>query len=108
MHYAQWAAGTALIGGNKNVEMCSAYILLSLYPVPSKKWEDQRNWLYLGLAIRYDFFIHSVVVVIDIGTVSALQRGDRHQLACSHICETAQRKPRQGNAQSHASVVELL
>ncbi|KAH9481451.1 Transcriptional activator of proteases prtT [Psilocybe cubensis] len=52
MHYAQWAAGTALIGGNKNVEMCSAYILLSLYPVPAKKWEDQRSWLYLGLAIR--------------------------------------------------------
>jgi hypothetical protein len=54
MHYAQLAAGTALITGTKNVEMCSAYILLSLYPVPAKRWEDQRNWLYLGLAIRYD------------------------------------------------------
>ncbi|PPQ69168.1 hypothetical protein CVT26_003542 [Gymnopilus dilepis] len=52
MHYAQLAAGTALISGNKNVEMCSAYILLSLYPVPARKWEDQRSWLYLGLAIR--------------------------------------------------------
>ncbi|KAF9485193.1 hypothetical protein BDN70DRAFT_871586 [Pholiota conissans] len=52
MHYAQLAAGTALIGGNKNVEMCQAYILLSLYPVPARKWEDQRSWLYLGLAIR--------------------------------------------------------
>jgi hypothetical protein len=52
MHYAQLAAGTALISGNKNVEMCQAYILLSLYPVPAKRWEDQRSWLYLGLAIR--------------------------------------------------------
>ncbi|KDR76303.1 hypothetical protein GALMADRAFT_67889 [Galerina marginata CBS 339.88] len=52
MHYAQLAAGTALIGGSKNVEMCCAYILLSLYPVPARKWEDQRSWLYLGLAIR--------------------------------------------------------
>ncbi|KAF9525684.1 hypothetical protein CPB83DRAFT_896852 [Crepidotus variabilis] len=52
MHYAQLAAGTALISGNKNVEMCQAYILLSLYPVPARKWEDQRSWLYLGLAIR--------------------------------------------------------
>ncbi|KAF8807008.1 hypothetical protein BYT27DRAFT_7190720 [Phlegmacium glaucopus] len=52
MQYAQLAAGTALISGNKNVEMCQAYILLSLYPVPARKWEDQRTWLYLGLATR--------------------------------------------------------
>ncbi|PPR05790.1 hypothetical protein CVT24_006845 [Panaeolus cyanescens] len=52
MQFAQLAAGTALISGTKNVEMCSAYILLSLYPVPARKWEDQRSWLYLGLAIR--------------------------------------------------------
>ncbi|KAG6880114.1 hypothetical protein C0992_005821 [Termitomyces sp. T32_za158] len=49
---AQQAAGMALIGGHKNVEMCSAYILLSLYPVPTKRLEGQRTWLYLGLAIR--------------------------------------------------------
>ena len=52
MHYAQLAAGTALIGGHKSVEVCQAYILLSLYPVPARKWEDHRTWLYLGLAIR--------------------------------------------------------
>ena len=53
MHYAQLAAGTALISGNKNVEMCQAYLLLSLYPVPARKWDDQRTWLYLGLAVRF-------------------------------------------------------
>ena len=53
MNYAQQAAGLALISGAKNVEMCSAYILLSLYPVPAKKLADQRGWLYLGLAIRW-------------------------------------------------------
>jgi hypothetical protein len=52
MHYAQLAAGTALIGGQKTVEVCQAYILLSLYPVPAHRWEDNRSWLYLGLAIR--------------------------------------------------------
>ncbi|KAG6831799.1 hypothetical protein H0H92_007476 [Tricholoma furcatifolium] len=52
MDCAQRAAGEALISGHKNVEMCSAFILLSLYPVPAKRWEDQRGWLYLGLAIR--------------------------------------------------------
>lgn len=51
-HYAQLAAGSALISGTKNVEMCAAYILMSLYPMPVKRWEQQRSWLYLGLAIR--------------------------------------------------------
>lgn len=52
MHYAQVAAAEALIGGVKNVEMASAYMLLSLFPVPARRWEDDRSWLYLGLAIR--------------------------------------------------------
>ncbi|KAK2460891.1 hypothetical protein APHAL10511_007361 [Amanita phalloides] len=52
MQCAQNAAGMALISGKKDVEMCHAYILLSLYPMPVKRLEDQRNWLYLGLAIR--------------------------------------------------------
>ncbi|KAJ7052617.1 hypothetical protein C8F01DRAFT_1261749 [Mycena amicta] len=52
MHYAQLAAGTALISGQKCVESVQGYILLSLYPVPARRWEDERGWLYLGLAIR--------------------------------------------------------
>jgi hypothetical protein len=53
MHYARLAAGTALIGGHKSVDVVHAYILLSLYPVPSRKWEDDRSWIYLGVAIRF-------------------------------------------------------
>ena len=53
MRYAQLAAGTALISSPKNIELCIGYILLSLYPVPTKRWEDERGWMYLGLAIRY-------------------------------------------------------
>lgn len=52
MRYAQLAAGTALITGPKNEEMCLAYILLQLYPVPSRRWEEDRSWVYLGVAIR--------------------------------------------------------
>lgn len=35
--------------------MCAvaAYILLSLYPVPTQHWEEDRTWLYLGMAIRF-------------------------------------------------------
>jgi hypothetical protein len=52
MKYARLAAGTALIGGPKTVDNVHAYILLALYPLPARKWEDDRTWLYLGLAIR--------------------------------------------------------
>ncbi|KAJ6505937.1 hypothetical protein DFH09DRAFT_284234 [Mycena vulgaris] len=52
MHFAQLAAGTALISGHKCVELCQGYILMSLHPVPARRWEDERGWLYLGLAIR--------------------------------------------------------
>lgn len=52
MRCAQLAAGTALTSCPKNVELCQAFILLSLYPVPAKRWEDERGYLYLGVAIR--------------------------------------------------------
>ncbi|KAJ3554389.1 hypothetical protein NM688_g3138 [Phlebia brevispora] len=52
MHYAKLAAGVSLIQDEKNIETVQAYLLLSLYPVPSRKWEDERSWIYLGTAIR--------------------------------------------------------
>ncbi|KAH9949980.1 hypothetical protein B0H21DRAFT_832802 [Amylocystis lapponica] len=52
MKYARLAAGTALIGGQKSVEIVEAYILLTLYPAPARRWEEDRSWIYLGLAIR--------------------------------------------------------
>ncbi|CCM01416.1 uncharacterized protein FIBRA_03467 [Fibroporia radiculosa] len=52
MKYARLAAGTTLIGGQKTIEAVQAYILLSLYPVPARRWEDDRGFIYLGLAIR--------------------------------------------------------
>jgi len=52
MRYAHMSAGMALINGKKDVDMCHAYILMSLCPLPVKRLEEQRSWLYLGLAIR--------------------------------------------------------
>lgn len=52
MHYAQFRAGTALTSGIKNEEMCAAYLLMQLYPVPAKRWEEDRGWIYLGVGIR--------------------------------------------------------
>ncbi|TFK49594.1 hypothetical protein OE88DRAFT_357610 [Heliocybe sulcata] len=52
MECVREAAGSALTRGQKNVEMVQAFILMSLYPVPARRWEDDRSWIYLGLAIR--------------------------------------------------------
>lgn len=59
MHYARLAAGTALIGGRLNVEVVQAYTLMMLYPVPCRRWEEDRTWIYLGLAIRSVFCYHA-------------------------------------------------
>ncbi|KAJ7577862.1 fungal-specific transcription factor domain-containing protein [Mycena floridula] len=62
MHFAKHSAANALIDGWKSVELCQAYILLSVYAVPARKWEEDRSWLYTGLAIRIatDLNLHQV------------------------------------------------
>ncbi|KAI0795864.1 hypothetical protein C8Q75DRAFT_744153 [Abortiporus biennis] len=52
MHFAKHAAANALITGWKSVELAQAYILMSIYAVPARRWEDDRSWLYTGLATR--------------------------------------------------------
>ncbi len=48
---AEQAAATALISG-KSVDDVYAFMLLSMYPVPVRKWEDDKSWIYLGVAIQ--------------------------------------------------------
>ena len=52
MRYAQLCAGRVLVFGKKSVEVCHGFILLSLYPIATRRWEEDRSWIYLGLAIR--------------------------------------------------------
>ncbi|EJT98211.1 hypothetical protein DACRYDRAFT_71277 [Dacryopinax primogenitus] len=52
MHLARTSAATSLINRWKSLEICQAYILMSVYSLPAKRWEEDRSWLYLGLAIR--------------------------------------------------------
>ncbi|KDR72902.1 hypothetical protein GALMADRAFT_73007 [Galerina marginata CBS 339.88] len=62
MHFAKHSAANALIDGWKSVELCQAYILMSIYAVPARRWEEDRSWLYTGLAIRIatDLNLHIV------------------------------------------------
>jgi len=52
MDIARDAAGKALVEGYHGVDVCQAYLILALYPVPKKKWEEDRSWLLMGVAIR--------------------------------------------------------
>ncbi|KAF8435322.1 fungal-specific transcription factor domain-containing protein [Boletus edulis BED1] len=62
MHFAKHSGANALIDGWKSVELCQAYILMSIYAVPARRWEEDRSWLYTGLAIRLatDLNLHQV------------------------------------------------
>ncbi|KAF8597268.1 hypothetical protein BDV93DRAFT_453249 [Ceratobasidium sp. AG-I] len=52
MRHARAAAATAITDGWKSLEVCQAYLLLSVYPQPARSWEEDRAWLFLGCAIR--------------------------------------------------------
>ncbi|KAJ6502622.1 hypothetical protein C8R45DRAFT_626817 [Mycena sanguinolenta] len=49
---AREAAAKALIDGYTGVDICQAYLILGVYPMPQKKFADDRSWLFMGLAIR--------------------------------------------------------
>ncbi|KAI0749472.1 hypothetical protein C8Q80DRAFT_1269350 [Daedaleopsis nitida] len=65
MTCARLAGGSTLIGGQKSVETVAAYLLLALWPVPARKWEEDRAFVYLGLAIRIatDINLHHMATV---------------------------------------------
>src|SRR6266566_5835447 len=68
MHFAKSAAANALIDGYKSVELCQAYILLSIYAVPARRWEEDRSWLYTGLAIRWAHLFSKYITKLSILT----------------------------------------
>ena len=54
MQFALDAAGRALISGSSGIDVCQAYLLLSIHPVPKKSfWEDKR-WMMMANAIKYE------------------------------------------------------
>ncbi|KAI0818535.1 hypothetical protein BC629DRAFT_1587894 [Irpex lacteus] len=52
MDIARDAAAEALVSGEKSVETVQGFLLLAVYPIPQKKWSDNRSWLFMGAAIR--------------------------------------------------------
>ena len=52
MHFAKSVVANALIDGWKSVELCQVYMLMSIYAIPVRCWEEDRSRLYTGLAIQ--------------------------------------------------------
>ncbi|KAK0210684.1 fungal-specific transcription factor domain-containing protein, partial [Desarmillaria ectypa] len=50
--FARDAAGKSLVDGTKSVDICQAYLIMAVYAAPRKKWEEDRRWLLMGVAIR--------------------------------------------------------
>jgi hypothetical protein len=42
--FARDAAAMALIDGSTGVDICQAYLILAVYPMPKKKFADDRSW----------------------------------------------------------------
>lgn len=43
----------AFVDGEKSVEVAQAYLLMSAYGLPARRWEEDRSWFYGGLASRW-------------------------------------------------------
>ncbi len=53
MRFAKHSAANTLVQDEmKSVELCQAYILMSIYAVPQRSWDRDQSWLYTGLAVR--------------------------------------------------------
>jgi transcriptional regulatory protein LEU3 len=52
MEFAKDAAGKALTEPSKSVDIVQAFLLLAVYPVPKRKWCDDKSWLLMGVAVR--------------------------------------------------------
>lgn len=50
MEVTKRAAGEAMVRLAKSIEHCQAFILLASYPAPDRKYSENRNWLYSGVA----------------------------------------------------------
>ncbi|KAK0234486.1 hypothetical protein EDD85DRAFT_1025365, partial [Armillaria nabsnona] len=59
MHFAKQSAANALVLDEmKSIELCQAYLLMSVYAVPERSWDRDQTWLYTGLAVSIATALH--------------------------------------------------
>ncbi|KAF7373023.1 Protein priB [Mycena sanguinolenta] len=52
MQFAKRSVANALNEHRKTIELCQAYLLLSIYALPVPKWEQDCSWLFAGVAVQ--------------------------------------------------------
>jgi hypothetical protein len=52
MHFAKNECANALMHGWKSVGLAQAFMLLAMYHNPARRWEEERPYVYAGLALR--------------------------------------------------------
>lgn len=52
VHMAKAAAANAFLDGCKTVEMCQAFAIMSAYMPPARRWDEDRQFFYSGIAFR--------------------------------------------------------
>jgi hypothetical protein len=94
MHHAKSAAATMITDGWKSLEVCQAYLLLSVYPQPTRSWAEDRSWLYLGcairLAVRIQHIYNSILISRECASRLALDlnlRGQGAQTCANEVHE---------------------
>ncbi len=73
----QSAANALVLDEMKSIELCQAYLLMSVYAVPERSWDRDQTWLYTGLAVRYvhrDMFFSFFLLLNSIATVLRLNQ----------------------------------
>ncbi len=94
--------------GWKSVELAQAYILMSIYSVPARRWEDDRSWLYAGLAIRCGDITVYLLEQQELILSCPLQHRHGSELASTIQREAHQRTPGTRDTQSDENMDDLL
>lgn len=81
-HFAKAAAASAMLDGHKNVESVQAYLILAAYPPPVSRQEDQRDFLYTGLArsMAHDIGLNASMPEIERSLLGSDERQAREVL----------------------------
>ena len=52
IHMAKAAAANAFLDGCKTIEMCQAFAIMAAYMPPARRWDEDRQFFYSGIAFR--------------------------------------------------------
>lgn len=101
MHYAKNECADALMHGPKSIGLAQAFMLLAMYHNPAKRFEEERAYLYAGLATRY-IHMNSHLVTHAHRLIQ-----DRHRLEPAHPAHNEAEPNGEGRARSIGQVAPL-